>query len=306
MSSGPMTGSGSQASGTPSARSERVGFIGVGQMGAPILGCVLDAGYAVNICDRRAEVVAPFLTRVGVQGRVAALPSAAETARSSDVVQLIVNDDEQVTEAVLGPDGILAGAAPGLIVLIHSTISHQTLRTVGAAADRASVLLLDAPVSGAMGHMSLPNLCVMVGGDAVAFERVRPLLGSFGSLVLHLGPLGAGLDAKLSRNIVAYLWYLACLEGVRLIEGAGIPRATLIEIMRHTGLEGVIGGMAGWPQGVERPPEMKSVGDHFGAVAQKDLRAALARAGEVGVRLPATEQGVQLMLGVFGVDSTGS
>jgi 3-hydroxyisobutyrate dehydrogenase-like beta-hydroxyacid dehydrogenase len=276
---------------------ERVGFLGIGKLGGPVLACILDAEWAVTAYDPRPEALAPF------GARLTAVGSAAEVAAASDVVQLLVNDDDQVMGALLGPDGVLAGAAPGLIVLVHSTISHTTLRTVAAEAAAQGVHLLDAPLSGAMGQHSLPNLCAMVGGDRESLDRVRPLLGAFASLILHLGELGAGLDAKVARNAIGYIWYTACNEGLRLATGCGIPVEVMLQIMEHTGLHGYIGGLGSVPTDVnqeELPRQAQGQGgQHIAQVAKKDLRAALARADEVGVAMPLTLADVDAIDNVF-------
>jgi 3-hydroxyisobutyrate dehydrogenase len=280
----------------------RVGFIGVGGLGSALLGRELDCGIAVTAFDARPEATVPFA------GRAALASSPAQVASTSSVVQVVVNDDSQVLDALVGDDGVFATAEAGLVVLIHSTISHETLRTVLAHAEPKGVIVLDAPVSGAMGVHSIPDMCVMVGGDPVAYATVEPLLRSFASLVLYLGSNGRGLDAKLARNAIGYLFYLINLEGLRLADAAGIERETMWRILDHTGLDGIRGGMAGRPTLREEDPTSwpSQTAWHMTAVAQKDLRAALARAAELDVMMPTTSAAVDRMPEVFGADILGS
>lgn len=265
----------------------RVGFLGIGKLGGPVLAAILRAGWPVTAFDPRPEALAPF-----GEGLTPAR-SAAEVAAASDVVSVLVNDGEQVRSAVTGPDGLLDGASPGLVVAVHSTIDHTTLREVAVTAEAAGVIVVDAPISGTMGEFSIPDLCVMLGGDERTADEVRPVFESFASLIVHLGPLGAGLDAKIARNAMAYQWWTAVSEGLALSDAAGLAREPMWEIMRHTGLTGF------HPQSIELPIDpdadpaaMLDRARHQTLVAQKDLRAALARADELGVTMPLTEADV--------------
>jgi 3-hydroxyisobutyrate dehydrogenase len=272
----------------------RVGFLGIGKLGGPVLAAILRAGWPVTAFDPRPEALAPFGDGLTAAG------SAAAVAAASDVVSVLVNDGDQVRAAVTGPGGLLEGAAPGLVVAVHSTIDHATLREVATAAGTRGVTVVDAPLSGTMGEFSIPELCVMLGGDPDAAERLRPVLASFASLIVHLGPLGAGLDAKIARNAMAYQWWTAVTEGLALSDAAGLDREAMWEIMHHTGLTGF------HPQSIELPIDpdadpvaLRDRARHQTLVAQKDLRAALARADELGVAMPLTEADVDAVGGYF-------
>ncbi len=272
-----------------------VGFVGVGRMGAAMLQCVIDAGYRVAVYDTVAERAAPFADANPSRVRIASTPSDA--ASGAAVVDVVVNTDEQVLDACVGPDGVVEGSAPGSVVLVHSTIAQHTLRTVADTAANAGVRVLDAPVSGALGHLSVGDLCVMVGGDELAFADARPVLDTYGGLVVHLGALGAGLDAKLALNVMRYLYYLAGQESGRLAERAGISVATMREIAMHTGANRVVGDIS---RG--RVPEDYARRLNNAETAQKDLRAAIARAEELDLQLPTSSLAVGLMLGLWAVD----
>src|SRR5262245_66147589 len=150
----------SQASEKPSAK---VGFVGVGRMGSAMLQCVLNAGYHVTLFDPSEQATAPFATAHPDRVRVASSPR--EAAQSADVTDVVVNTNEQLLEACLGPSGVLTGARPGSVVLVHSTVARDTLQRLASAASELGVQLLDAMVSGARGHLSVGDLAVMVGGD---------------------------------------------------------------------------------------------------------------------------------------------
>jgi 3-hydroxyisobutyrate dehydrogenase len=283
----------------------RIGAIGVGQMGAAIATRWLDAGHEVVGYDLRPEAAAALASHAS--GRGGAAKSPREAALGRELIAVCVLDDAQVLAVLLGEDGALAGAPRDAVVMIHSTIAAATLRRAADAARERGIALLEAPVSGSDGHRSVGALCVMVGGDRTAFARAKPALDAIGSLVLHLGPLGAGLDAKLVRNLLVYQQYLAAYESLCLAEALGVPRAACEAIFEHTAAISenskaylrARGPMAPIP---ESDGERRRALALAARTARKDLAAALARAKEVGCELPATEGARERMAAVFGVE----
>jgi len=245
----------------------RIAFVGIGRMGSPMLQCVLEAGYHATLCDPSEQATAPFLA--ALPDRVRLAPTPRQAAEDADVIEVAVNTNEQLLEACLGSDGVLAGARCGSIVLIHSTVSHDTLRRLGDAASKRGVHLLDAMVSGARGHLSVGNLAVMVGGDA-----------------------------KLAINLLRYLCMAAGQEATRLAERTGVGDA-MAQLVAHTEANRYVGNSARLRM-LESVPLRQREKD--AEVAQKDLRAAIARADEVGVRLPSAELAMGLMHPLFGAE----
>jgi 3-hydroxyisobutyrate dehydrogenase-like beta-hydroxyacid dehydrogenase len=190
------------------------------------------------------------------------------------------------------------GARPGTVVLVHSTVSHDTLHQLVKAATERGVLMLDAPVSGARGHLSVGNLAVMVGGEAEAFARAKPVMETYGGLVLHLGASGAGLDAKLSINMYRYLCMAAGQEATRLAESAGVG-AAMAQLVAHAECNRYVGNATRQYMQKNVPFAAR---EKDAVLAQKDLRAAIARAAEVGVELPSAELAVSLMHLLFGAE----
>lgn len=275
------------------AEKERIAFVGVGRMGAAMLQSVLDGGYHTTLYDPYVQATAPFAAAAPDRVRVAA--SAREAAQAAEIIEIAVNTNEQLLQACLGPDGVLAGARRGSCVLIHSTVSHATLQQLSAAAADSGVHVLDAPVSGARGHLSVGNLAVMVGGDAQAFARCQPLMQTYGGLVLHLGALGAGMDAKLAINMLRYIVMAASQETARLAEATGVA-AHLAQIVAHVEANRFVGNLA---RLAEIPLARRQTDAELG---QKDLRAAIARGAEVGVSLPSAELTVGLMHRVWAAE----
>jgi len=273
--------------------SDRIGFVGVGRMGSVMLQCVLEAGYSAVLCDPNPEALKPFVEKFRERAQVAATPR--EVAEQSDIIEVVVNTNEQLLECCLGPTGIFAGARPSSVVLIHSTVARETLERLAKAAAERSVFVLDAMVSGARGHLSIPNLAVMVGGDAAAFARAKPVMDTFGSLVLHLGPQGAGLDAKLAINMLRYSVMAASQEATRLAEKAGVGDA-MAQLVAHTESNRYVSNLSR----VKEVPAAYRKKD--AELAQKDLRAAIARAASLGVQLPTAELAVGLMHRLWSVE----
>lgn len=276
----------------------RIAFVGVGRMGSAMLQCVLEAGYHTTLFDPSEAATAPFVTKYPELVRVAR--TAREASEEADVIEIVVNTNEQLVEACTSADGVFAGARPGSVVLMHSTVNQDTLRTLGEAALARKINLLDAPVAGARGQLSVGDLAVMVGGDEASYERVKPVMETYGGLVLRLGPLGAGLDAKLAINMYRYLCMIAGQEATALAEQTSpAAGAAMAQLVAHVVANRYMGN-ADRRATFEKYPVAQRQGD--AELAQKDLRAAIARAAEVGMKLPSAELAVELMHRVWFVE----
>lgn len=173
----------------------RVGFVGLGSQGGPMARQIAESGFPTTLWARRPQTTDAFADTTAVVAS-----SLRELGAASDVLGVCVVTDDDVDAVLTGPDGALAGMAPGGIVVIHSTVRPETCRRLQA--EHPHLTVLDAPVSGG-GHMAAAReLLVMVGGDPEVLARCRPVLDTFGDPVLHLGPLGAGQEAKLLNNAV--------------------------------------------------------------------------------------------------------
>jgi 3-hydroxyisobutyrate dehydrogenase len=173
----------------------RVGFVGLGSQGAPMARRIVDAGFPTTLWARRPVSLEPF---AGTMAATAATP--AELGAASDVLCVCVVDDAGVDEVLRGPDGALAAMADGSIVIVHSTVHPATCLRLQQ--DYPALSILDAPVSGGGHKATAGELLVMVGGPADIVERCRPILEASGDPVLHIGPLGAGQEAKVLNNAV--------------------------------------------------------------------------------------------------------
>ena len=197
-----------------------VGFIGLGIMGRPMALNVLRAGFPLTVYDLLPAPVDELVAA----GAAAAAPPAA-LAAAGDVVLLCLPDSPDVTAAMTGPSGVLAGTRPGQIIVDMSSISPVTARTLAAAAADQGATLLDAPVSGGQVGAVQATLSIMVGGDPAALEQVRPVLAALGKTILHIGASGAGQVAKACNQVVIAVTIEAVAEALVLAAKAGVDPA---------------------------------------------------------------------------------
>jgi 2-hydroxy-3-oxopropionate reductase len=255
-----------------------LGFIGVGAMGAPMAAHLLRAGHRLNVYARRAVAAAPLLEAGAV-----ACASPSEVAAGSDVVFTVVTDTAAVQAVVLGPDGIVAGARPGTVVIDHSTISPEGSRRIASALKNHGVDMLDAPVSGGVVGARAATLSIMVGGDREVFERCRPLLGHLGTTIVYVGAAGAGQVAKACNQICIVVNQLGVAEAVLLAERTGVDFENVKQAL--------MGGFAASRILEVQAPKMMSRrfdGQIESRLHHKDILIALDLARDLGLQLPAS------------------
>jgi 3-hydroxyisobutyrate dehydrogenase-like beta-hydroxyacid dehydrogenase len=203
-----------------------IGFIGLGTMGAPMARHLLQAGHHLTFYARRPEVIAEF-SQLGATS----VGSPAEVTHRASTVFTIVSADPQVREITLGPEGILAAAAPGKLLIDMSTIAPTTIRDVAGQLAARGMQTLDAPVSGGPWGAKSATLSIMVGGDQNTFESALPLLQLMGKHVTHFGPVGAGQTVKLINQLMAGGIMTLIAEGLMLGRTAGINLPLLVDCL---------------------------------------------------------------------------
>ncbi len=202
-----------------------IGFIGLGNMGAPMAANLIKAGHQVtgfDVVTRAAEALAEK------GGRAAA--SAAEAAGAGELVITMLPAGAQVRSVYLGDSGVLANARKDALLIDCSTIDVETARGVAAAAVEARFDMLDAPVSGGVAGAEAASLTFMVGGEAEVFARARPVLAVMGRTIVHAGPAGNGQAAKICNNMILGVSMIAVCEAFSLAERLGLPAQTLFDI----------------------------------------------------------------------------
>ncbi|HVW45960.1 MAG TPA: NAD(P)-dependent oxidoreductase [Solirubrobacterales bacterium] len=263
---------------------ETIGFIGLGVMGAPMARNLLDAGHEV-VAWNRSPGPLEELTAAGAR----AGEDPAAVAREADIVISIVKDDAAVREVLGGPDGAIAAARPGSLVVDMSTVSPAVARDLAAEAAAREVAFLDAPVSGGDVGAREGTLSIMVGGASADVERARPVFEVLGSRVTHVGAAGAGQVAKACNQVLVAVIFGGLAEALVLGSKLGVDPAAV--------LDAVGGGMA-----ANRIMEMRRRNflEHDFApgfkvdLHHKDLEIALGASGEVDAPLPLTAEVQQM------------
>jgi 3-hydroxyisobutyrate dehydrogenase-like beta-hydroxyacid dehydrogenase len=258
-----------------------VGFVGLGQIGAPMATRLAVWSDGLRVFDLRAEAMAPLL-----DAGASAADSVADLGAACDLVSVMVLDDAQVRGVL---DELLTTARPGTIVAVHSTVRPETAEELARTAAERDVHVLDVPVSGGFMGAHEGTLAALVGGDRDAYERAKPVLAHWATLVVHLGPAGAATRAKLARNMMHFVSYTAAFEAQRLAEAAGIDLRKLASIVRHS--DAVTGGasaiMVRDRTGDLDPSDgLYDIFVHTRGLAEKDLSLALEMADELGVDAP--------------------
>jgi 3-hydroxyisobutyrate dehydrogenase-like beta-hydroxyacid dehydrogenase len=209
--------------------SQSVGFIGLGIMGQPMALNLVKAGFKVTAYNRTPSK-AEALKAAGAA--VAASP--AEAARGADYVVIIVSDSAAVEEVVTGQNGVIETIRPGAIVIDSSTISPMVSRRLACLLAGKGAKMLDAPVTGSKHGAEKGELTFMIGGEKETFEQAMPVLKVLGKKHIYCGQHGLGLSAKLAMNSILATMIAIFAEGFVLAAKAGVPPATMLEIMQSS------------------------------------------------------------------------
>jgi 3-hydroxyisobutyrate dehydrogenase-like beta-hydroxyacid dehydrogenase len=204
----------------------RLGFIGLGIMGAPMAQNLLKAGFELTVWNRTRAKAEPL---VALGASVADSPAAV--AAASEVTVSCVTDSADVEAVVLGPGGVIEGAKPGNVHIDCSTISPDVTRRVAGRLGEGGVAMLDAPVSGGDVGAKAGTLAIMAGGDGAVFERCLPVLQAMGKTIVHVGPSGSGQVVKLCNQVAGGLNLLAMAEAMTLAARCGVEPAKMLEVV---------------------------------------------------------------------------
>jgi len=205
-----------------------VGLLGLGKMGLPMAKHLVAGGYGVIGYD---PVVAAREAARALGARSAGSPR--EVAQAAELVIIVVGFDSEVESAVFGADGIVAGARPGLIVALGSTVAPRYAQRLAARLAKQKIVLLDAPLARGEAAAVAGKLLVYGAGDERAFEECRPALATFASDIFHLGPAGAGQVGKMVNNLLLWACTAATDEGLRLGQALGVDPERLREALHH-------------------------------------------------------------------------
>jgi 3-hydroxyisobutyrate dehydrogenase-like beta-hydroxyacid dehydrogenase len=204
----------------------KIGFVGLGDMGQAIVPRLIAAGHTVTGWNRTKEKAAPMF-KLGMLWA----DSPREVARQSEIVFSIVMDSAAVQSIALGENGIIARLRKDAVYLDMSTIDPDVSRAVAAEFTKASLTMLDAPISGTTLTLSQGKASLMVGGDKAAFERVQPVLLAIGPKVTYIGAQGLAVQLKVALNMTLVIEVIGFCEGVALAEKGGVPREVAVDAM---------------------------------------------------------------------------
>ena len=258
----------------------RIGFVGVGKMGAPMARNLLKAGYGVTVVDVDADAAAA-LEPSGA--RIAA--AAVEAAAGADCIVTMLPAGEHVRDVY---DEVIPAAPDGALAIDCSTIDVATARAVAGAAAARGLAMLDAPVSGGVAGAEAGTLTFMVGGPADAFARAGPVLGAMGRKIVHAGGTGNGQAAKICNNMMLGISMIALSEGFTLGEALGLEAQTLFDIASNaTASCWAMHNHLPVPGIVETAAANRGFRPGFSTdMMLKDLELAQAAAREAGVDTP--------------------
>ena len=281
--------------GTDSGTDPRLGYIGLGSMGAPMATRLVDWPGGLVVFDVRDEVMVPF-----AEAGATVAGSVADVA-AADVISVTVLNDEQVREVVAE---LACHAAPGTVIAIHSTIGDSTAAELARDIAPQGIHIIDAPVSGGAGAAAKGELATMVGAPREVYERVKPMFKQWASLVIHAGEPGAGTRMKLARNMLTFTSFAAAAEAMKLAEAAGLDLQALGRVVRHT--DALTGG-AGAIMVRENTHELEpghwlyDTFTHTRGLGEKDLSLALALGESIDVDLPLAEVALRNLAAGLGV-----
>lgn len=275
-----------------------LGFIGLGNMGAPIAKRWLDWPGGLTVFDVRAEAMAPF-----AEGGASAAGSVTEVAHA-DLISITVLNDEQVRAVVAE---LAEHVKPDTVIAIHSTIADTTAAELAKQLVSKGIHIVDAPVSGGAGAAEKGEMATMVGADRAVYERIKPAFKQWASLVIHAGEPGAGTRMKLARNMLTFTSYVAACEAMKLAEAAGLDLGALGRVVRHTD------ALTGGPGAIMVRENTDVLGPdhwlhdtfvHTRGLGEKDLSLALGLGDTLDVDLPLAQIALQNLAAGLGVPHT--
>jgi len=276
---------------------KKVGFIGLGRMGKPMAVNLLRAGVGLVVHDSRQQ---PVLELANLGATIASSPR--EAAEAVDLVEIVVVDDAQVEEVLLGDRGVLQGARDGTIIVIHSTVYPQTVKKMAKPAAAKGVQVIDAPVSGGEAGAREKSLCYMVGGDLALLERCREVFSTSASEIFHVGALGSGATAKMIVQVVTCINMLAAHEAEMLAAQGGLDFAALQKVLHASSGQSFV--TDNWINRFKLAQDPIENRRRRTEVFQKSLAPAIEMARQLGLFLPGAALAERLFPQIMGIEDS--
>ncbi|MGZ9243631.1 MAG: NAD(P)-dependent oxidoreductase [Candidatus Binatia bacterium] len=276
-------------------RVNRIGFIGLGRMGAPIARNILSAGFKLTIYDLHPESSGDLIAR-----GAAFAPSPRAVAEQSAIVALAVVDDAQVDDVLTGAEGVFAGADPGTIVVVHSTVLPESIKRLAEIGRAKDVHVIDAPVSGGEAGARQKSLCYMVGGDAALLERCRELFATSAQEIIHMGALGSGAAAKLIVQVATCVNMLAASEAELMAAQCGLDFGAMQRVLKNSSGQSFV--VDNWLDRFKLTADPLAIRRRRTEVFQKSLMPALELARQLGIALDGATLAERLMPRIMGLE----
>lgn len=276
----------------------KLGYIGLGNMGAPMATKMTEWPGGITVYDIRADAMTPLAEKG------ARLADGLADVADADIIHVTVLDDAQVREVV----GELAPhAKPRTVIAIHSTIRETTAAQLANELKPQGIHIVDAPVSGGATAAAEGKLATMVGADREVYERIKPAFKHWAAMVVHAGEPGAGTRMKLARNMLTFTSYAAACEAMKLAEAAGLDLQALGRVVRHTD------ALTSGPGAIMVRDHMNDIEPddflyesfvHARGLGEKDLSLALELGESVSVDLPLAQLAYRGLAAGLGVPHT--
>jgi 2-hydroxy-3-oxopropionate reductase len=255
--------------------SQRIGFIGLGDMGLPMATRLLEHQWSVTSCVNKSRDAIDALLKIGIDE----VDTPFEVGAASDIVITMVRDTRQTEQIVYGPDGVLAGMEEGAILIIMSTLSPGDCRNIASKAAGQGVSVLDSPVSGLPLRAVQGTLALMVGGEEETLERCREVLEVMGK-IFPCGGIGTGTVAKLANNAVLLGTMRLLVEARTFASSHDMLPEKLMEIFANSTANS-------FP--VQNWAAFEANWDHYFGLMTKDAALCLAAAQQKKIAMPMTE-----------------
>ncbi len=254
-------------------------FLGLGVMGFPMAGHLRAAGHDVTVYNRTFSKAEDWADKHG--GQAAKTPR--EAAAGADFVMACVGNDDDLRSVCLGEDGAFAGMGAGTVFVDHTTVSAKVTRELYAAADKANISFVDAPISGGQAGAENGALSIMCGGDAGAYQRAEPVMQAYAKICRRIGESGSGQMTKMCNQIAIAGLVQGLSEALHFAEKAGLDGRAVVEVISQ-------GAAGSWQMSNRYETMLDDHFDHGFAVdwMRKDLGICLDTANETGASLPVT------------------
>jgi 3-hydroxyisobutyrate dehydrogenase-like beta-hydroxyacid dehydrogenase len=258
----------------------KLAFIGLGNMGYPMAGHLAKQGYDITVYNRTTAKAQQWVEQYGYQLALSPLAAVA----NADMVFICVGNDNDLSDVVLGKNGIMQGLKSGAIVIDHSTVSAEISRDLAALLAQRNVDFMDAPVSGGQQGAINGQLSIMCGAKEEVFAKAQPILAAYGKTITHMGQIGSGQLTKMVNQICVAGLLQGLAEGIHFAQKSGIDVQKALNVISH-------GAASSW-QMVNRYQTMLAEQYNHGFAVdwmRKDLDICLAEAQKNGAQLPVTQ-----------------